>query len=196
MGWLFSVALGLQHRSRAKVLWSLIPIAAGHAASIAGVITLVAFVRRLADVDALRWIAAAILILFSLYRLAARHKFRTTGMQVGFTDLTVWSFLMATGHGAGLMLIPLLLGLPLDHVHAAHMHWSRLPDTADAIAAFLAVAVHTLAMLSVAGVIAVVVYERVGLAFLRRGWINLDLLWAIALFAAGVVLLIPVQVSR
>ena len=190
MGWLFSVALGLQHQSRAKVLWSLLPIALGHAVAIAGVVALVAFARRVIDSDGLRWTAAAILIAFGLYRLVARHKARATGMQVGFADLTVWSFLMATGHGAGLMLVPVLLRLPRGDVHAAHMRWGGLPVTADAIGAFLAVAVHTLAMLAVAGVIAVVVYEWVGLAFLRRGWINLDLLWALALFAAGAVLLV------
>jgi hypothetical protein len=191
MGWLFSVALGLQHKSRATVLWSLLPIAVGHAASIAGVVALVASVRRVVDLDALRWTAAAILIAFGLYRLAARHKPRATGMQVGFADLTVWSFLMATGHGAGLMLVPVMLRLPMGDVHAAHMRWDGLPAMADAIGAFLAVAIHTLAMLAVAGVIAVVVYEWVGLAFLRRGWINLDLLWTVALFAAGAVLLMP-----
>jgi hypothetical protein len=190
MGWLFSVALGLQHKSRTKVLWSLLPIAVGHAVSIAGVVALVASVRRVVDLDTLRWPAAATLIAFGLYRLAARHKAFATGMQVGFADLTVWSFLMATGHGAGLMLVPVLLRLPRGDVHAAHTRGDGIPVTADAIGAFLAVAVHTLAMLAVAGVIAVVVYEWVGLAFLRRGWINLDLLWAVALLAAGAVLLV------
>ena len=90
MGWLFSVALGLQHKSRARVLWSLLPIAAGHAVSIAGVVGLVAVVRRVVDLDALRWTAAAILIAFGLYRLAVPHKSPAGGMQVGFADLTVW----------------------------------------------------------------------------------------------------------
>jgi len=139
--------------------------------------------------DALRWTAAAVLIAFGLYRLAARHKPRAGGMQVGFADLTVWSFLMATGHGAGLMLIPVILRLPIGEGHTLHPRWRGLPLTADVIGAVLAVAVHTVAMLAVAGVIAVVVYEWVGLAFLRRGWINLDLLWAVALFAPGALLL-------
>ncbi|MGI9077513.1 MAG: hypothetical protein ACR2G6_09325 [Gemmatimonadaceae bacterium] len=191
MGWLFSVALGLQHRSRAWVLWSLLPIAIGHAVSIAAVVVLFAYVRRVVDLDAVRWAAAAILIAFGVYRLTGRHKPRFTGMQVGFADLTVWSFLMATGHGAGLMLVPVLLQVPRRDVNAAHMHADGLPMTADAIGVLLVVAVHTLAMLAVAGVIAVVVYEWVGLAFLRRGWINLDRLWAIALFAAGALLLVP-----
>jgi hypothetical protein len=142
------------------------------------VVALVAFARPVIESGALRWTAAAILIAFGLYRLVARHKPFATGRQVNFADLTVWSFLMATGHGAGLMLIPVLLQLPMG-------------VTADASAAVVAVAAHTLAMLIVAGVIALAVYEWVGLAFLRRGWINLDLLWALALFAAGALLLVP-----
>jgi hypothetical protein len=191
MGWLFSVALGLQHNSRARVLWSLVPIAVGHAVSIAVIAGVVASFRRVVDLQALRWTAGGVLVAFGLYRLAARHKPRAGGMQVGFADLTVWSFLMATGHGAGLMLIPVMLRLSIGEVHSAHTQWDGLPITAGMIGALLAVAVHTLAMLAVAGVIAVVVYEWVGLAFLRRGWINLDLLWAVALFGAGALLLVP-----
>jgi hypothetical protein len=151
MGWLFSVALGLQHKSCARVLWSLLPIAVGHAVSIAVIVALVASVRRVIDLDGLRWTAAAVLIAFGLYRLAVRHKPRAGGMQVGFADLTLWSFLVTTGHGAGLMLIPVMLRLPIGDVHAAPTRWDGLPVTADVIGAFLAVAVHTLAMLAVAG---------------------------------------------
>jgi len=191
MGWLFSVALGLQHQGRATVLWSLLPIGVGHALSIGGVVVLVLVVRRVVDADTLRWTAAAILIAFGCYRLAARHKGRLTGMQVGFADLVVWSFLMATGHGAGLMLAPVLLRSPVDDGHAAHVGWSGMLGPADAVGAGLAVAVHSLVMLAVTGAIAVVVYEWVGLAFLRRGWINLDLIWTFALLVAGAMLLIP-----
>lgn len=191
MGWLFSVALGLQHKSRAKVLWSLLPIALGHALSIAGVVALVASVRRVVPLVAVRWTGAVILIAFGLYRLVARHKPYRAGMQVGFVDLTLWSFLMATGHGAGLMLVPVLLRMPASDVHGAHLPGGGLPVTTDVIVAFLAVAVHTFATLAVAGLLAVVVYEWVGLAVLRRGWVNFDLLWALALFATGAVLLAP-----
>src|SRR5205085_1958008 len=125
---------------------------------------------------------------------AGRHRSRMTGMQVGFTDLAIWSFLMATSHGAGLMLLPVLVGMTSDPLHRGHMHGNGLPVAADAIGASLVVAVHTLAMLAVAGLIAVVIYEWVGLAFLRRGWINLDLLWAVALCAAGIIILIPLMI--
>src|SRR5437773_913525 len=191
MGWLFSVALGLQHKSRARVLWSLLPIAAGHAVSIAGVVGLVAVVRRVVDLDALRWTAAAILIAFGLYRLAVPHKPPAGGMQVGFADLTAWSFLMATGHGAGLMLVPVLLRLPIGIAHHDHAHMAVATAVASsALTGLAAVALHSAAMLMVAGAVAVAVYEWVGLAFLRRGWINLDLLWVLALIGAGAILLV------
>ena len=185
MGWLFAVGLGLQHKSRAKVLWALVPITLGHAASIAAVVAAVAILRDRLDIAYLRWAAAAMLIAFGLYRLRGRHRPRSTGMQVGFRDLALWSFLMATGHGAGLMLLPVLLHMPAGPAHAGHVG-TMAPEVAVA-----AVAVHTAAMLAVTGAIAVAVYEWIGLAFLRRGWINLDPLWTIALLAAGLALLVP-----
>jgi hypothetical protein len=103
--------------------------------------------------------------------------------------LTVWSFLMASAHGAGLMLVPALL--PLARVAATHGHSAgHVVSPGSLEIALAAVTVHTLAMLGVTGIVAVVVYEWVGIAFLRRGWINLDLVWAIALIATGLVLLI------
>jgi len=181
MGWLFAVALGLQRESMRAVLWSLVPIALGHAVSIAVVVAVVAVLQALIDFNLLQWGAALLLIGFGVYRLVARHRGRG-GMQVGFGELVLWSFLMATVHGAGLMIVPVLLHLPVHAGHAAHLQ----PDMGAA-----AVGLHTAAMLAVAGVVAVVVYRWVGLAFLRRGWINVDFIWAIALIAAGGALLIP-----
>jgi hypothetical protein len=181
MGWLFAVALGLQRQSMRAVLWSLLPIALGHAFSIALVVVAVAVLQALIDFELLRWGAAPLLIGFGVYRLVGRHRGRG-GMQVGFGELVLWSFLMATAHGAGLMIVPVLLHLPVHAGHAAHLQ----PDMDIA-----AVALHTAAMLAVAGAVAAVVYRWVGLAFLRRGWINVDLIWAIALIAAGAALLVP-----
>jgi hypothetical protein len=186
MGWLFAVALGLQRQSMRAVLWSLLPIALGHAVSIAAVVAAVAVLQVLIDVRLLQWGAAALLVAFGVYRLAARHRGRG-GMQVGFVELALWSFLMATAHGAGLMLIPVLLTVDTGVGHAMHMQ-----GVGSGIGVSIAaVVVHTIAMLAVTGAIAVVVYRWVGLAFLRRGWINVDLIWSIALIAAGVALLIP-----
>jgi hypothetical protein len=189
MGWLFAVALGLQRQSRGAVLWSLLPIALGHAVSIALVVAALAALRVLVDLRILQGAAALLLFVFGLYRLAARHKARG-GMQVGFADLTLWSFLMATGHGAGLMLIPVLLKMPVGVDHARHQHMTAMTTLGkSAGAALAAVGVHTLAMLAVTGLVAILVYEWVGLTVLRRGWINLDLLWALALIGAGTILL-------
>ncbi|MGH6932828.1 MAG: hypothetical protein ACREEE_10410 [Dongiaceae bacterium] len=193
MGWLFAVALGLQRRSRSEVLRALPPIALGHGISIAAVVAVVFVLQRIMDVTLLRWAAAAILIGFGLYRLRARHRGGATGMQVGFAELTGWSFLMATAHGAGLMLMPVLLHLPGGVGHATHLQ--EMGPAGGAASGALAVLVHTVAMLVVAGAVAVVVYQWVGLAFLRRGWINVDLVWALALIAAGLLLLAPVLID-
>jgi hypothetical protein len=198
MGWLFAVARGLQRGSRAAVLDSMLPIATGHALSIAIVVAAIAILRALVDFATLRMGAASLLIGFGIYRLLARHRGRV-GMQVGAAQLLLWSFVMATAHGAGLMLVPALLELPIGAPDAGvthmvqagpHMHMTQAEALSGNTAlAFAAVGIHTLAMLGVATAIAIAVYEWVGLAFLRRGWVNLDLLWAFALIGVGAFLL-------
>ncbi|MFC4350868.1 hypothetical protein ACFOW6_04850 [Fodinicurvata halophila] len=186
MGWLFAVGLGLQRKSRSAILASLLPIAIGHALSIAAVVLALALLSALINLTMLQLTAGIGLIVFGFYRLVARHKGQV-GMEAGFRDLLVWSFLMATGHGAGAMLIPVLLELPMSQGHASHAQHGMMPGKGDSVATGLvAVTLHTLAMLIVAGVIALVVYEWVGLAFLRRGWINVDLVWALALIVTGI----------
>jgi hypothetical protein len=189
MGWLFAVALGLQRQRREAVLQALLPIALGHALSISVVVLIVSALRAFIDLRALELACAALLIGFGLYRLAARHRGRF-GMQVSAAQLLLWSFLMATAHGAGLMLLPVLLGMPAAHLH----DMSGVEGTAAT--AVVAVGIHTLAMLCVAGVVGMVVYEWLGLAFLRRGWINLDLVWVIALLGTGAILLVMAVGAR
>jgi hypothetical protein len=195
MGWLFAVALGLQERRRTAVLRAFTPIALGHAISIAAVVALLGAAQALVDLAVLRIIGACALILFGLYKLLAPMSHpRWVGMRVHFRDLTAWSFLMATAHGAGLMLLPVLLRMPSGDTQAAHnmaghaAHASHM-QMASAVAAptaeIAAVLLHTAAMFLVMGAIAMVVYERLGLAILRRAWVNLDLVWAIALIATG-----------
>ena len=189
MGWLFSVALGLHRRSRAVVLESLIPIALGHALAIAVVAFAVVAIGAVIDQRAIRMASGVVLIGWAVYHqlYGSRHRVRF-GMRVGMAGLAVWSFLMATAHGAGLMLVPFLLPLAQGSAPGAHTTDHHTVSGSFPVS-LAAIGVHTLAMLAVTGVIAVVVYEWVGLAFLRRGWINLDLLWIGALVATGVLLL-------
>lgn len=190
MGWLFAVARGLQQGRREGVLGSMIPIAVGHALSVAAVVLAVGALRLVMDLKALQIAAACVIVGFGVYRLAARHRARA-GMQVGAGQLVLWSFFMATGHGAGLMLIPVLLGMPVSDrrgMQGVHGHamsgWESSLGTA-----LVAVGIHTVSMLVVAGAVALAVYQWLGVAFLRRGWVNLDFIWVPALFAAGAILL-------
>ena len=178
MGWLFAVGLGLQEGRRAAVLTALAPLALGHAVSVGAVVLALGAARLAVTPGALRIGAASALIGFGLFRLARpwAHP-RWVGMQVGFRDLTLWSFLMSSAHGAGLMLAPVVLGLPSHHGD---------PLRASFAEGLALLGLHTLAMFAVMGAVALVVYEVLGLGLLRRAWINLDLLWAFALLLAGV----------
>ncbi|HEY8570179.1 hypothetical protein [Microbulbifer sp.] len=185
MGWLFALSLGLQQQ-RERVIWvALLPIAAGHALAIAFAAALVLLGSRLISLAALQWLTAAALLLFGLYKLFNYYRHpRWVGMKVGLRDLFLWSFLMATAHGAGLMVVPALIGMAATEMgqgaHAGH----GMPGGASIL---LAVGVHTLAMLLVMGVTAWLVYRKLGLAILRQHWINFDLIWAIALLLAAAI---------
>ena len=185
MGWLFAVALGLQERRRSKVLWALGPIAVGHLVSIAAVVAIIGGLRLFFAIDLIRPIGAAALIVFGVFRFVwPRAHPRWVAMRVNAAELTLWSFLMASAHGAGLMLFPILIGMTPISSHAHQM-----PAVCGAYTAGQAIAVvlvHTGAMIAVTGTIAILVYEWVGLAILRSAWINLDTIWAGALVAAGV----------
>jgi hypothetical protein len=192
MGWLFAVALGLQEKRRQAVLRAVLPIALGHAASIGVVVLVVGVMQGMLPESLLQWLCAGVLIAFGLYRLfRARHP-RWVGMRVGFQDLTIWSFMMASAHGAGLMLVPILLQWPTGHSAHAHLIHELSPEVIARSPAFmlLAVGVHTAGMLLVTSAVAVLVYEKFGLALLRRAWFNVDVLWAIALFIAGILALV------
>ena len=195
MGWLFAVALGLQSGERGAVARALPPIALGHAAAIALVAALVLLAQTAFDPLPLQLAAAVTLVGFGVYRLlrSHRHRFRA-GMLAGAGDLVVWSFLMATAHGAGLMIVPVLLKLPLCAPPGIGMapgaHTALMATLAGSLwTGFLAVAVHTAAMLAVAGLIAWLVLRWLGLGVLRSSWVNLDVLWSTALIGVGVVFL-------
>ncbi|TKT74906.1 hypothetical protein [Aquamicrobium sp. LC103] len=184
MGWLFAVALGLNRNSRRVVWLSLFPIAAGHAVSIAAVLAVVVALGLVLEPHSLNLAAGTVLLGWAAYYALYGHRHRVrVGMRTGMVGLGAWSFLMATGHGAGLMLVPVVIPLCLTASPASELF------TANALPVSLAaVAVHMGTMLAVTAVIAIAVYEWVGVALLRRGWINLDLIWIAALAATGLVL--------
>jgi len=182
MGWLFAVARGLQERSRKAVLTALLPIAIGHEASIVMVVIAVSLTEQFLPPYLIRLMAALVLVSFGVYKLVKPRTHRGGfGMRVGFVGLTGWSFMMSTAHGAGLMLAPVLLGLP---VYGAFHSLREL-----SLQAVAAASLHVAAMLLVMGIVSVVVYEKVGLGVLRRGWFNLDLGWSLVLIASGVITL-------
>jgi hypothetical protein len=199
MGWLFAVARGLQERT-ARAVWStLLPLAIGHALAIAVVVALAVGIGRVISPGLLRWTVAATLLGFGVYRLFRRWHPTGGGMQVGARDLAIWSFLMASAHGAGLMVLPFLLsgaeawgpaGQAAHEAHAsahspeghsAHMELLFAGAGGDQLAGLAATLVHTTGYLLVTGLVAAVVYHRLGLRLLRRAWLNLDLVWAVAL---------------
>ncbi|HEY8736024.1 MAG TPA: hypothetical protein VIO62_03170 [Candidatus Dormibacteraeota bacterium] len=189
MGWLFAVARGLQER-RASAVWSsFLPIAIGHEAAIGLVVILVGMAQFLIAPGVLRIAGATFLLGFGIYRLYRQRAHpRGFGMRVGFRRLTLWSFLMSAAHGAGLMLVPILLQFQVSNTgqdtaliaHAAAFSlWQGLA----------AASVHTAALLIVMALTAVLVYERLGVAFLRKAWVNVDQIWTVTLLVAGVVTL-------
>ena len=183
MGWLFAVALGLQERRRTAVAWSLVPITLGHALAIAVAIAVAGVLGLAVSLGHLKLIVAAALCAFGGYRFIRHRHPKGGGMRVGFRDLTLWSFLMASAHGAGLMVLPVLFGLSAAE-HAGHSAGAQSLPTAS-----LAVGIHTAGYLAITALVAAIVYEWVGLAVLRTAWVNMDLIWAGALVLTGLLTL-------
>jgi uncharacterized membrane protein len=172
-----------------------VPIAAGHFVAIGLVVAAAAIAGAVLPLRYVKIAAACVLLAFGLHRLIRKSHPRWGGMQIGFRDLAIWSFLMASAHGAGFMLLPILLKMSALHAaadageSAHHLHAFGFSGTGTASIALL---VHTLGYLLVTGLIAFVVYKKLGLEVLRKTWVNLDLIWAVALIAtAGFTLLIP-----
>ena len=181
MGWLFAVALGL-HRDDRRIVWlAPVPIAVGHAVSVAAVTAALALASLTIDTTIIRGASGLGLIAWGLYhwRYGHRHRVRF-GMQAGLLGLGIWSLLMASAHGAGLMLWPVLTPLCT----------STAVGVGPIAPALIGIALHSLAMLTVTVVIAVLVYQWIGVGILRRAWVNLDFVWTLALVAAGGLLLL------
>ena len=194
MGWLFAVSLGLQERRLRAVIAALGPIALGHALAIGLAAVVVGMVGLVIPQRLLLVLGGAALLGFAAYKVATRFRHpRWVGMRVTPRELVFWSFLMASAHGAGLMLVPVLVGLRGEGVasavaHAEHLgHAAHQPMAANAalLPALAAVGLHSAAMLAVAAGIAVVVYQKLGVEVLRRAWVNLDLIWVGALVVTG-----------
>jgi len=190
MGWLFAVALGMQEQKGSAVARSLVPIAVGHALAIGSVVLTTAFLGMTVPLAVIRYFVAAVLVGLGIYCLVRHQHPRWVRMQVGFRDLTVWSFLMASAHGAGLMVVPVLLGSNMVEAQGRMAGHNHMASVASPLAGMVATGVHTVAYLAVTGLVASVVYRKLGLALLRKAWLNFDLVWAAALVATGLITLL------
>ena len=185
MGWLFAVALGMQEQRGSAVAKSLAPIALGHALAIGSVVMVAAFLGRALPLLTIRYSVAALLLGLGIFSLARHWHPRWVRMRVGFRDLTTWSFLMASAHGAGLMVLPVLLGSSTVEAHAHMAGHSHMSSAVSPLSAMLATGIHTVGYLAVTGLVAWAFYRKLGLALLRKTWFNFNLGWGVALVAAG-----------
>lgn len=186
MGWLFAVALGMQERRRGAVLRALVPLGAGHALAVASAVGVALAIGFVIPLGWLRWPIAGVLVSLGVLRFFRHRHPRWAGMRVSMGGLTVWSFLMATAHGAGLMVVPVFMAMSMSGEHAHHMHGAG----GGAGAAFFATGLHALGYLVVTAFVAVLVFEKLGVGILRRAWFNLDLIWSAALIATGTLTLL------
>jgi hypothetical protein len=206
MGWLFAVALGLQEGSGRAVWRALPPLMLGHTLAVGAAVALATALGSVIGHGELRWGIALALLGMGVFQLTRYRHPRFGGMRVGARDLVIWSFLMASAHGAGLMALPLVPGAPATESAAveietaparaghnggghSHAHVTHYGSDVN-LTGILATVVHTFGYVLVAGLIAALVYYRLGLRLLQRTWLNLDVLWAGALVATAVFILI------
>src|SRR5262245_34850445 len=181
MGWLFAVALGLQERRRAAVWRALLPLALGHLLAVAAAVALALVLGLVSSIEHLRWTVGLLLLALGVSRFARHRHPRWAAMRVRMARLTLWSFLMATAHGAGLMVVPVFARMNVDEHLMCHQH-----AAGSAIgAALVATGLHGLGYFMVTAMIAVLVFEKVGVGILRTAWVNIDLVWALALVGTG-----------
>jgi hypothetical protein len=189
MGWLFAVARGFQEGNRRAVWRALGPLALGHGLAIGATIAGAAMVGMVLPMSVVQPLVGAALVASGVAALLRHRHPRGGGMRLGPRALAGWSFLMATAHGAGLMALPLALRGPASpELAGGHLHGAARMALGPEVqlGGLAATAAHAAGYLLVTALIAVVVYERVGLRMLRSAWINLDLFWAVALIITGV----------
>jgi hypothetical protein len=187
MGWPLAVSAGLMGRGRRDVVAAQAPLAAGHLVSM--LIILLPFALMTALLNWQREIrigASVTVIAFGAFRLVNRRHPRALA-RIRPTQLVLWSFAIATAHGAGLMLLPIYLGLcstgELDPAHQA----SSILMGRNLTTAVLVSLVHTLSMVTAGGVIALLVHDWLGLKFLSKSWFNLEFVWAVSLILIGAI---------
>jgi len=196
MGWLFAVALGVQQGSRRAVWRALGPLALGHALAIAVAVGIALGLGVVLPSAGIRWGAAAMLVGLGVWQSRGhRHvglgRWRVSGLRASGRELTAWSFVVATAHGAGLMAAPFALralqsGATGHSVHASHSPTAVASVVSIDWPTLWATGVHTAGYLLVTALLAVVIYERAALHLVRRAWINFDLVWAAALVLTGI----------
>lgn len=179
---------GLAGKAPPRRVAALLPLGLGHALAILAALVVAALLGRMLPLEVLKWTVAGVLLFLGAYRLFRHRHLRWVGMQVSMKDLTLWSFLMATAHGAGLMVLPLVLGMATHDAGALAHHAPTLAGSA--LAGVGATLVHGAGYLIVTALAAVVVFEKLGVGLLRKAWVNLDLIWALALMTTAVLTLV------
>jgi hypothetical protein len=185
MGWLFAVALGMQEQCSRAVWRAMGPLAVGHCLAVGSAILIAITFGMMAPLAIVQVLISVVLIAFGIFRLFHHGHPRFGGMRVSMRDLTIWSFLMATAHGAGLMVLPLFLTMQAAGIDSHAEHFSHAGIALDSQLGLAATVAHGLGYLLATSVIGWLVYEKLGVGLLRRAWVNLDLIWATALVATG-----------
>ena len=195
MGWPLAVSAGLMERSPRALVAALVPLTAGHL--LAMLLVILPFALLVSLVEWQRQIqvgASLLLIAFGIYRLLNRRHPRTLA-RIPPTQLGLWSFAVAIAHGAGLMLVPIYLGLCRDSdLDRGHEAAGTLINANLGMAVLVSV-IHAAAMIVTGGCLAWLVYRYLGLKFVSRSWFNLDAAWAVSLILVGAIALV-LSVSR
>jgi hypothetical protein len=174
----------MQERRRAAVLTALLPLAIGHALAIAAAVALALAMGAVIPMSWLRWPVAGLLIALGTLRVFRHTHPRWASMRVSSRRLMLWSFLMATAHGAGLMVVPVFMGMGTATAGEQVCH-GMAGASLGAGPAVVATVLHAIGYLAVTAVVAIAVFEKLGVGLLRTAWVNLDLVWAAALVLTG-----------